>query len=290
MRKRYRTLRDLSVFAQAPLWTYSKVNMAEQQIDKPTIAYGDRGSGTPLVLLHGFPLDRRMWEAQLRELSSQCRIITPDLPGFGKSTSEEPFTIESLADDLRAWLLDLHLLPCVLGGLSMGGYVALAFAKKHADDLRGLLLIDTRAEADTPEAREGRAKMIQLVRTSGSSAVADQMIERLLSPGTLEHRPAIGKKLRKMIEQCPARTIEHALIAMRDRPDRTAQLASIAVPTLILVGDADVITPPSVAEAMHQRIAGSTMRIVSGAGHMSPMEQPSQVNQAIEQYLQTLGV
>jgi len=262
--------------------------MAEQQIDKPTIVYSDRGSGTPLVLLHGFPLDRRMWDAQLRELSSQCRVIAPDLPGFGKSKSDQPFTIESLADDLRAWLLELHLLPCVLGGLSMGGYVALAFAKKYADDLRGLLLIDTRAEGDTSEAREGRAKMIQLVRASGSSAVADQMIGRLLSSGTLEHRPAIAKKLRRIMEQCPAQTIEHALTAMRDRPDRTAELAAITVPTLILVGDADAITPPSVAQAMHQRIAGSEMRIVSGAGHMSPMEQASQVNQAIEQFIQSI--
>jgi pimeloyl-ACP methyl ester carboxylesterase len=263
--------------------------MAEQQIDKPPIAYGDSGSGSPLVLLHGFPLDRRMWDDQVRELSTHCRIITPDLPGFGKSTSDQPFTIESLADDLRAWLLGLHLLPCVLGGLSMGGYVALAFAQKYADDLRGLMLIDTRAEADSLEARKGRAKMIQLVRASGPGAVADQMIGRLLSPGTLEHRPAIAKRLRKMMEQCPTETIEHALIAMRDRPDRTAGLASIAVPTLLLVGDADVITPPSAAQAMHQRIPGSTMRIVSGSGHMSPMEQPSQANQAIEQFLQAIA-
>src|SRR4051794_16033318 len=119
------------------------------------LPYTDRGRGEPLVLLHGFPLDRRMWDAQTEKLSDHYRVIAPDLRGFGQSRRSDPFTIESLADDTHLFLEQLAAAPCVLAGLSMGGYVALAYAKKYAADLRGLVLVDTKAEADSPQAKEG---------------------------------------------------------------------------------------------------------------------------------------
>src|SRR5688572_24441063 len=157
------------------------------------LPYTDKGRGEPLVLLHGFPLDRRMWDAQVERLSQKYRVIAPDLRGFGQSRRDDPFTIESLADDIHLFLQQLVALPCVLAGLSMGGYVALAYARKYASDLRGLILIDTKAEADTSEGKQGREKMIQLVQKSGATAVADQMTPKMLAPGTESSRPEVVK-------------------------------------------------------------------------------------------------
>lgn len=247
--------------------------------------FEDRGSGLPLVLVHGFPVDCRMWEAQVAELSSRCRTIAPDLRGFGRSIASDPFTIESLAEDLHALLVELDARPCVLGGFSMGGYVALAYFAKYSAGLRGLILVDTKAEADTPQQKEGRAKMAELARTRGAEGIADEMVPKQLSDETPRKRPAVATALHRLMEQCPPTTIEHALTAMRDRPDRSAMLPTIHLPTLMIVGDNDAITPPPVAREMQTRIAGSELEIVRGAGHMSPMEQPAQVNRAIGRFL-----
>jgi len=256
-------------------------------INGTTLHFLERGlPGAPaVVLLHGFPLDGRMWRAQLDALGDHYRVIVPDHRGFGQSRSTDPFTMESLADDVHALIEQLGASPVVLGGLSMGGYVALAYVRKYSASLRGLMLVDTRAEADSTEGREQRGKMIELARSQGSKAVGEKMMEKLVSPHTLERRPQIVREVRAMTDSCPPLTIEHALEAMRDRPDQTGLLPSIATPTLILVGDADAITPPAVAKGMHAAIPGSECVIVRGAGHMSPMEQPEQVNGAMEKFL-----
>lgn len=168
----------------------------------------------------------------------------------------------------------------------MGGYVALAHVRKYPSDLSGLILLDTKAEGDTSEQKEGRQKMIDLVRARGSSAVAEQMLPKLVAPDLPQKRPAVAEALRNMMEACPPLTIGHALLAMRDRPDQTPYLASIAVPTLIVVGDADAITPVSLAQAMQRQISGSVLSVIKGSGHMSPVEQPAQVNQAMVRFLQ----
>jgi len=251
---------------------------------------GKAGGGRPtVVLLHGFPLDSRMWDAQFSALTSAgYRTIAPDLRGFGQSRDDRPFTIESLADDIHALLSAVGALPCVLVGLSMGGYVTLAYAKKYPGDLRGLVLVDTKAEADTAEGKQGREKMIELVRKEGSRSVADQMMPKMLAKDAAEQRPQTAQALRKIMEACPAKTIEHALAAMRDRPDRSGELSSIKVPTLVIVGDSDAITPPPVAQSMAEKIPGAQLVTIRGAGHMSPMEQPDQVNRAIRAFLDTL--
>ena len=134
--------------------------MPQRSVSGTTLDYEEQGTGMPLVLLHGFPLDSRIWREQLAALSDRFHVIAPDLRGFGQSKSSDTFTMESLADDVHALLADLQALPCILGGLSMGGYVALAYAKKYPTDLRGLVLIDTKAEGDTAEGKAGREKMI----------------------------------------------------------------------------------------------------------------------------------
>lgn len=251
-----------------------------------TFHYQDRGSGVPLVLVHGFPLDSRMWDAQVAELSTQCRVLAPDLRGFGQTHAFDPFTIESLADDLHALLEQLGALPCVLAGLSMGGYIALAYARNYPTDLRGLILVDTKAEGDTAEQKAGRQKMIDLARSSGAKAVAEQMLPKMLAEETPKRRPAVAQALRGLMEACPPKTIEHALLAMRDRPDQSRNLPSIPAPTLIIVGDRDAITPVSIAQAMQKQIPHAQLTFITGAGHMAPMEQPAQVNQAMSRFLQ----
>jgi len=254
-----------------------------------SLTFTDEGQGLPLVLLHGFPLDKHMWDAQVSELSAHWRVIAPDLRGFGQSRSQGPFSIADLADDVHITLSQLAALPCVLAGLSMGGYVALAFARKYLSDLRGLILVDTKAEGDTPEQREGRAKMIDLVHREGAKAVADQMLPKLVAEDVPHTRPAIAAAVRKMAELCPPTTIEHALAAMRDRPDQSPYLGSVKIPTLIIVGDVDAITPPPVAQKMQQGIPNSELVVIKGSGHMSTMEQPAQVNQAISRFMKRLG-
>lgn len=245
------------------------------------LSFTERGKGCALVLLHGFPLDASIFEGQLSGLSDAARVIVPDLPGFGKSKSDKSFTMESLADDVHALLESIGAIPCVLAGLSMGGYVALEYVKKYPTDLRGLGLMDTRAEGDTPQGKEGRGKMIELAKTSGSRAVAEQMLPKMLAEETRKNRPQIVQRVTQIMESCPALTIQHALAAMRDRHDHTEDIPSIPVPTSIIVGDQDAITPPAVAEAMHKAIPRSKLYVIKGAGHLSGMEQPEQVNQAL---------
>lgn len=263
--------------------------MATDHIDGTTLHFVETGSGPPLVLLHGFPLDSRMWNGQIDDLSSRWRVIAPDFRGFGRSPAGGPFTVPSLADDIHELLAGLGALPCVLAGLSMGGYVAMNFARKYPATLRGLILVDTKDAADTAEQRENRNRMIEVAKSKGSLAIAEMMLGKMLSPDTAEHRPGQVKSLRAMMEACPATTIEHALIALRDRPDMTAELSKISVPTLVIVGDADAITPPSMAEGMKKRIAKSQLAVIKGAGHMAPMEQASQVNRAIRQFVEGLA-
>ena len=264
--------------------------MPASNVNGTSIHYEESGTRTPpIVLLHGFPLDSRVWNAQRSELSRNNRVITPDLRGFGKSLSADSFTMESIADDVHALLKELGALPVILGGLSMGGYAALAYAKKYPTDLKGLLLIDTRAEADTPEGREGRQKMIDAVRAKGSPAAAEGMMPKMLAPETPAKMPEVARELRTIMESQPPRTIENALVALRDRSDYCKDLPSIAVPTLILVGEYDAITPPAMAETLNKNIPNSKLVVITNAGHMTPMEQPEQVNRAVRDFVAKLA-
>jgi pimeloyl-ACP methyl ester carboxylesterase len=227
-----------------------------------------------------------MWDAQVEALSDRYRVIAPDLPGFGQSRADQPFTIDSQADDLNALLKALGATPCILCGLSMGGYIALAFARKYPSDLRALALIDTRAEADTPQAKESRDKTIDVVRAQGSAAVAQQMIGKLIAEHTVQHRQDIAHRLRHMMESQPPATIENALVALRDREDYTDDLSAIRVPTLILVGEHDAITPPAVSQAMSKLIRHPTLVVVKHAGHMAPMEQADDVTTVMRRFFE----
>jgi pimeloyl-ACP methyl ester carboxylesterase len=255
------------------------------------LAYTDSGAGRPVVLLHGFPLSRAMWREQVSEIGSHYRIIAPDLCGHGESPApERVYSMDEMADDVIE-LLDT-LAPServVLGGLSMGGYVALALAARYPERLRGLILLDTRAAADTSEAARNREASAQAVLAANSpSPVLEAMLPRLFSKTTLAQRPERVELIRSVIEGTSPQGIAGALRGMAIRPDRRADLAAIAVPTLVLVGEDDLITPPTEVKAMAEAIPHARLEIIPHAGHMAPYENPSATNTVILAFLRDL--
>jgi 3-oxoadipate enol-lactonase len=254
------------------------------------ISYGDRGRGREMALLlvHGFPLDRRLWAAQVDTFANMTRVITPDLRGHGRSqVVPGPFTMEQHADDLAALLDHLRVRRAVVVGLSMGGYVAFAFWRRHPERVRSLILADTRAEPDSAAARAGRDAAIAKVQQTGATAYADEMLPRLLAPDSLADGKIAGAA-RKMITEQPIAGIVGALGGLRDRADSQATLPTITVPTLVIAGDADVITPPADAQALAAAIPGARLAVIPRAGHLSPLENPRAFNAAVRAFLRNL--
>lgn len=247
----------------------------------------EEGQGDPaLLLVHGFPLDRRQWRGQ-RGAFPGVRLLLPDLRGHGESQpSPPPYSMVSLAEDLRQILDHLAIDRVVLGGLSMGGYVAIAFAGRYPERLGALILLDTHARADTPEARQGRAELAARVREHGVEAAAQELGERLVG------RPGVDPEVRdltyRMILSTSVDGMIGALAGMAARPDSRAELSRIRCPTLIVVGSEDAITPPSMAEEMAAAIADSQLVEIPDAGHLAPLERPADTNAAIKSFLATL--
>lgn len=255
------------------------------------LAYGDDGPGPVVVLLHGFPFDRSMWSAQQAKLGSVYRIIAPDLRGHGQSaTTETDFSIDTMADDVVELLDTLQLKePVVLGGLSMGGYVSLSLITRYPERCRALLLMDTRAGADSPAAALGREQLARTVEASASVApAAEAMLPKLVSPTTRSRHPEQLDFVRRMIEATPPATVAGALRGMAVRPDQTAALAQIKVPTLVLVGADDIVTPPDESRAMARALPNAQLVIVPEAGHLAPLENSAYTNEAILTFLSKL--
>jgi pimeloyl-ACP methyl ester carboxylesterase len=245
-----------------------------------------RSRGT-LLLIHGFPLNARMWEPQLALAANGWRVIAPQLRGFDGGSTDEPATsMDDHAGDVVDLLDALHIEDAVVGGLSMGGYVAFAIVRHAPRYIRGLVLADTRPQADTPEGVEGRRKMMALVRDKGPSAVADEMIPKLLGEHTRRTRPELVEHMRGLILASSAEAIANAITALMTREDSTPLLSGIHVPTLIVVGEQDTITPPALSEQMHKDIKGSEYTVVPNAGHMSNLEQPEAFNAAFARFLE----
>jgi 3-oxoadipate enol-lactonase len=255
------------------------------------MAYVDRGSGIPVLLVHGFPLDYTMWTPQIDALADRWRVVAPDLRGFGRTPlgsvdTERGIPMEQFADELAGLLAALAIdQPVVLCGLSMGGYIAWQFVRRHADRLRALVVCDTRAGADTDEARAARMKMIEHIDQWGAARVADMMGPRLFAPRSFETQPDQVRALRQVVESTAPASIAAAQRGMAARPDMTGFLPQIDVPTLVLVGDQDVITPPPEAASIAAAIPHAEMVIVPGAGHMTTLENPAAVNAALARFL-----
>jgi 3-oxoadipate enol-lactonase len=239
-----------------------------------------------LVLLHAFPLNAHMWDGQLALAEGGWRVIAPQLRGVDGATGDPPVTsMDDYAGDVIDLLDTLHIQTAVIGGLSLGGYVAFAILRLAARYIQGLILADTRPQADTAEGVEGRKRLLQLVQEKGPPAIADEMLPKLLGKTTRATRPEVVARVRSLVLANSADAIGGAIRALMTRPDSTPLLSSIHVPTLIVVGDEDVVTPPDVAEDLHRSIHGSELARITGAGHLSNVEQPEPFNAALGRFL-----
>jgi 3-oxoadipate enol-lactonase len=251
------------------------------------IAYDDAGEGAPVVLLHGFPFNRWMWREQAESLSGGAwRVITPDLRGHGEtSIASEIATMEEMAADLAALLDELNISRAIVGGLSMGGYVALAFLRNFPERVRALILADTRPQADTDDGRRTREETARRALDEGMGVIVDAMLPKLLAPSTRERMPGVVDRVRAMMLGTNPRGAAAALRGMAARRDQTDLLPEISVPTLIVVGTEDALTPPSDAETMHAKIEGSRLVKIEGAGHVSNLERAEDFNRAMGEFL-----
>ena len=262
------------------------------------ISYSQAGNGPPLLLVHGFPLDHAMWNEQVDEFAATHQVIAPDLRGFGGTplsagevdTDSVAVSMRQFADDLAALLDALQVTePVVLCGLSMGGYIAWQFAQHHRDRLAALICCDTRARADTAEVAANRLDVAQRVLVSGSELLAGAMSMKLVADGTASSHPEIVAQVREMILRAPPAGIAAAQRGMAARPDMTDLLSGFDLPTLLVVGESDEISPPEEMREIAAAMPLATLVEVADAGHMSPLEQPAAVNSAIVEFLATLA-
>jgi pimeloyl-ACP methyl ester carboxylesterase len=271
-----------------------------------------------LVLLHAFPLNARMWEPQLALADRGWRVITPQLAGFdetaelgsvggqvpvkhkdtcppdsgtGLHTTRgdlSPVSIDDYAGDVIDLLDALHIHEAVIGGLSMGGYVAFSFLRRHRSLVAGVILADTRAAADSVEVAARRVAQQRQVAESGTADLIENSLENLLSDDTKQNRPDVVERARNLMAQNPPAGVIGALDAMRRRPDAVDELAGIDVPVLVVVGAADKTSPPEVAADMAARLPDARLEVIPGAGHLSNLEAPEAFNAALISFLDDL--
>lgn len=246
-----------------------------------------QGDGQPILFIHGFPLDRTMWRQVMATLTG-FRRIAPDLRGLGMSDAPESYSMAEYADDLAALLDALGVSQVVMCGLSMGGYVAFEFLRRHPARVRALILANTRAEADDEAGKRRRGEMIALVEREGPVALADVLLPQLLAPANLTAMPHVAQHLRAMIGSSSVKGIVGALRAMRDRPDYRSLLGQIRVPTLVITGRDDQLIQPAISRALANAVRGAQFTSIPDAGHVPPLEQPIATSRVIAEFLASL--
>jgi pimeloyl-ACP methyl ester carboxylesterase len=259
------------------------------------IAWIEAGAGWPVLLLHAFPLNADMWRPQLAGVPAGWRFIAPDLRGFGRTPLSAPdeeaggkagvLTLDDYATDVGCLMDALELDSAVVAGLSMGGYIAFAMYRQASTRFAGMVLADTRPQADSPPAREGRLALRRTLAARGPAGVADELLPRQLGQDTQRMRPAIVEHARQIVESNPPAAIDAAIGAMLTRPDSTDDLPGISCATLVLVGADDTLTPLADAEAMQRAIPRSTLTVIPGAGHLSSLEQPDAFSDGLHDFL-----
>ena len=259
------------------------------RINDVDLAYSDEGQGPPVIFLHAFPLNRTTWAPQVAGLSDRYRVVTIDLRGHGESDAPMwRYTLDQFAEDVHGLLKHLGIARATFVGLSMGGYILFALYRTHPALFQALVLADTRATADTPDAKAARFSMAQIAYRRGTSVIADLMLPKLLSPAACEHRADLRDHLRTIITGNQVSGIVGDLMAMEERPDSTPLLSTISVPTLVIVGEEDLASPPEDVKSMADRIPGSTFVRIPQAGHLSNMENPVAFNEALLSFLTSL--
>lgn len=260
-------------------------------VNEIRVHWREGGRGEAVLFVHGFPFNGGQWEAQIERLPQRWRFLAPDLRGFGETErggGEGPLGMDLLADDLAAFLDSQEIERAVVCGLSMGGYIAFALWRWHRARVRALVLCDTRAGADTAEAKEKRRAMAERVRREGVGALAEAQLPLLLSAETRRERPEVVERVREMIESTPQETILRALVGLAERPDSTDLLPTITVPTLVVGGAEDVMTPPDELEALARSIPGAHLQLIEGAGHLPNLENPVAFDRVLVHFLEAI--
>ena len=254
------------------------------------VPFEDFGNGKPLILLHAFPLSRKMWRRQVEDFSAAgFRVITPDQRGFGENVNFADInTMEDMASDIAQLFNSLKIEKAILMGLSMGGYVLFNFYRIFPDKVSALILCDTNSAADTDEKRESRFDLIENIETNGSEALINEMLPNLISPNTKQNNPELITEIEQMFREANPNSAIAALRGMAERRDHTEVLSNIQVPTLLIFGKNDQITNTEIAKKMHDSIPFSQMAIIREAGHYSNLEQPEQFNSAVLSFINNL--
>ncbi len=261
------------------------------QVNGSTIEYETAGprNGIPLVLVHGFPFSRAMWAYQVDALKKDHYVVTYDVRGHGGSDpGDGQYTLELFVDDLVALLDHLRLRTVVGVGLSMGGYILLRAIERHPERFRGLVLCDTRAEADGNEGKVKRARQAADIRKDGLAGFSESFLKAVFHEKTFAEKPAAVEAIRSVIERTSPVAIAGTLIALAGRTDSTPSLFRIAVPALVMVGRHDAVTPPSAAQAMKEKIPGAELHLIPDAGHMSNLENPEEFTTHLFNFLHKL--
>jgi pimeloyl-ACP methyl ester carboxylesterase len=252
-----------------------------------SLSYDEKGSGIPLLWIHGYPLNKTIWKPQLEGLADLTRGLAIDLRGHGESqVTSGVYTMEMLADDCAAFLDALGITrPVILAGLSMGGYVGMAFCRRHADRLAGLILCATRAHSDSPQGKQNRSDSAALAMERGVPAAVAALQNKLLAPITYHRRPDLVDTMKAITESTPLDGLVGDLLGMRERPDSLSTLAAFEKPALILHGAEDQLMPVSEAEEMHATLPNARLEVIPDAGHLLNLEQPHAFNTAVRSFL-----
>ncbi|MCA9213932.1 MAG: alpha/beta hydrolase [Planctomycetales bacterium] len=265
--------------------------MKQVGLDDKTVNTIDCGSGPTLLFVHGFPLDHTMWLSQIEHFASDYRVVAPDLPGFGNSgfdpqNAPTTYSMKSFADDLLRLLdaLDIDE-PVVFCGLSMGGYIGWQFVRHYNERVKAMILCDTKSAADTKEVARARHFMADGVIEAGTSLATKGMLDRMISPKTVQNSPDVAMTLQAMIDNAPPHGVAAAQRGMAERPDVANLLPHIDLPTLLICGEGDQISPPAEMQSIAAAIPNATFATIPNAGHMPPMEQPEEFNLAVAEFL-----
>lgn len=255
------------------------------------LSYTDTGipNGPPLVLIHAFPLNKDMWRSQLDTLSKIARVITFDIRGLGSSKFKGHYTLEFIVDDLFFLLDKLKIQKAVIGGLSMGGFVALRAIERNPDRFVGLVLANTKSEPDSDKSKLGRYQALKTIREQGLSIFAESFLKASLAPSILKEKPNIFENTKRIADSNTPEGVSAAILALTSRTDTTHGLSNVHVPTLILQGELDTIIPLETAQSLNEKIKGSKLFLIPKAGHFSNLENPDAFNTHLKKFLSEIG-
>lgn len=260
------------------------------RIDNFDLSYDDFGEGAiSIIFLHGYPFSKAMWQGQLEFLKSKYRVIACDVRGFGRSKDEEStLSIDLFADDLIAFMDKLTIDKAIICGLSMGGFIALDALKKFPNRFEALILCDTQCIADTDEVKAKRYKIIDEITFAGVTEFNEEFVKSVFHKDSLTTKPDVFERLRNVVFSNSQRIITMGLTALAGRAETCSMLGSISIPTLIICGREDQVTPLEQSENMHETIKGSVLKVIDNAGHVSNLEQPDEFNKHLSDFLTVL--